>query len=168
MKFIPKSLKTLCVITLVRNYTYINFTILPRELSAEIASAFRDPHYGEQQVMICFFSDPFPPYREILEYFLLHDPKNPILHYYDRSHSNYYYHKSTQHDSACCGMIHDFVQDIVIVTGYTHYVNNLVTCFYCYLEENLPKPLLEQLREKYHLVSCPVNISLLKSSNGRW
>ena len=168
MKFIPKSLKTSCVLTLVRHYEYINFTVLPCELSSEIVSAFRDPHYKEQQVMICFFDDPFPPHREIMEYFLLHDPKNPILRYYAKGHCQYYHHRFTQNYSTFSAMIHDPVQDIIIVTGYTHYVNNLVICFYCYLGDDLPKPLLEQLREKYHLVSGPVNISLLKSSNERW
>lgn len=168
MKFIPQSLKTLCVITLVRNYTYINFTILPRELSAEIASAFRDPNYGEQQVMIYYVIGFSSPHREILEYLLRHDPKNPILHYYEKGHCQYYYHKSIQNGNVVCDMIYDSVQDIVIVTGYTYYVNNLATCFYCYLEDDLPKPLLEKLRSKYNLVSSTVSISLLRSTNGRW
>lgn len=161
MKFIPRSLKTSCIITLVRNYRYINHTILPDEVSTEIIEAIRNPKYGEQKVRICYFEAPTTHHRDILEYLYQHDPKNPILHYYDKNTPPYFHYHYIRpnyniHDD---GLIHDPVHDVVIAINYTHLVTHEAT--FCYLEEELPTPLLDQLKSKYKIVSYPVYISSL-------
>ena len=161
MKFLPRSLKTSCIITLVRNYRYINHTILPHEVSTEIIEAIRDPRYGEQQVRICYFVAPTTHHRDILEYFLHHDPRNPLLHYYGRDTREYNHYRLTinNYTTHIDGSMYDSVQDVVIETDYTHLITEQGIC--CYLEEDLPTPLLDQLKSKYKISSYPVYISSL-------
>ena len=161
MKFIPKSLKTSCIITLAHHYRYINHTILPEEVSVEIIEAIRNPKYGEQQVRICYFEAPTTHHGDIIEYLYHHDPENPLLHYYDKNTPTYFHYHHVKHyyNSNLDGSIYDPVHDVAIVCKYTHLVKDWA--IYCYLEEDLPISLLDQLKSKYKIISYSVNISSL-------
>ena len=168
MRLVPRSLKMTCVMTLVHNYRYINLTILPHELSTEIMSAIRDSHYGEQKVTTRRLADPhnnrdaFRHHDRVVEYLFCRDPQNPILRYHLPGTAMYdLFFRATSKDQTR-GMIHDVSHDCIVEADYRHTVET----YLCYLEENLPLPLISQLEEE-HIISEPilVPISTIKS---RW
>ena len=154
MKFMSQSLKTSCIITLVRNYKYINLTILPEELSAEIMEAIRDPKYGEQKVTVCYFDDIFTHHTDIVDYLYHHDPQNQILRHYGRETEWYNYFRDRSRTWQ--GVIYDESRDTFVIADYTHEVYKT---HFCYLVENLPPTLLKQLETKYKIevVNAPLS-----------
>ena len=157
MKHTPKSLRTSCVITLARNYTYINFTVLPEELSKEIILAIRDPKYGEQKKTVCFFDSNSTYRTDIVEYLYHHDPHNTILRYYGRDSQQYnYLLESRRSNISHIGVIYDISRDIFIVVDYTHFSHLMGVC---YIVEDLPSPLLKQLETKYKIEMLDVPVA---------
>lgn len=163
MKFIPKALKTSCVVTLVHHYEFINFTVLPRELSAEIMEAIRDPHYGERKVAIRHLIDPnnggmsIQYHTEILEYLSRNDPQNPILRYYIPGTFLFNaYRMITQRGGvSASGIIYDATRDVIVEADYRHSHGGKK----CYLDEDLPLPLIAQLEEE-HVISNPIMVPI--------
>ena len=187
MKLTPRSLMTSCVITLARNYRYINFTILPQELAEEIMKAIRDPNYGEQQKTVCFIDGDPKYHTDIVDYLYHHDPQklrpisaelcsaemvracanqNPILRRYGRDTEHYTtFLEYRALGISPIGVIYDGSCDIFIVTHYMLIAHR--SGFY-YLEEDLPPPLLRQLETKYAVRLVEIPVSSLSVTIGQW
>lgn len=166
MKLTPRSLMTSCVITLARNYRYINFTILPQELAEEIMKAIRDPNYGEQQKTVCFIDGDPKYHTDVVDYLYHHDPQNPILRRYGRDTQHYNtFLEYRAFGISPIGVIYDGSCDIFIVTHYMLIAHR--SGFY-YLEEDLPPPLLRQLETKYMIRLVSIPVSSLSVTIGQW
>ena len=166
MKFIPKSLKTSCVLILVQNYRYINFTILPQELTEEIMKAIRDSTYGEQQKTVCFIDGDPKYHTDIVDYLYHHDPQNHILLRYSRDTQRYTTFLAYRASGISpIGVIYDGSCDIFITTHYMHIAHR--SAFF-YLEEDLPPSLLRQLETKYTIRLVSIPVSSLSVTIGQW
>ena len=153
LKLIPHSLRTSCILILIRNYRHINFTILPEELSTEIMLAIREPEYEKHIVTVCGVGTDI--HTAIVEYCSHYDTSNKILRYYDRGTPQYdaFYRNL---GTTPAGVIYDASRDVFIATDYTHLVNRVSLC---YIAEDLRQGLLYELETKYkiELISAPLS-----------
>ena len=159
MKFTALSLKTLCIAMLIRNCRYMNFTILPYELAEEIMEAIREPHYGKQKVAIRRLIRPvhnFTSYHDhITDYLVRNDPQNPILRYYIKGTEEYNsYQRARGYGPKPEGLIYNSDRDVFIRADYRHTIDDQSPC---YLEEDLPPPLILQLKD---IISDPIMIPI--------
>lgn len=163
MKRSPFSLKKWCIITLIRNYRFINLTAIPPEVASEIMDAIRDPNYHEYTVMIRYVNLYSGGMTRITEFFYQNDPQNPILQYHHRNTQSYMGSHLIRVDTNTSlkyfGIIYDDVKDIYIEAVFTHTTINSdgVGCF---LEEELPPKLVNDLamnEEIYEPVEVPLS-----------
>ena len=159
------SLKSACIVILIRNHAYMNLTVLPSELRIEILEAIRDPHYGEHKVAIRHYAlNPeegvdWCGQHEIVEYLYHNDPKNPILRYYPRGTKRYNQlcQASTRHGVDFMlhyqGVLYDESRDVYVRAKYNcKYKVKCDSEGEGFLEEQLPPVLLKQLEDKKRLL----------------
>lgn len=171
------SLKSRCILSLIRNHAYLNLSILPIELRTDIMDAIRDPHYGESKVAVRHYVHKddegvdWYGQHELVQYLHQNDPTNPILRYYKRGKKKYdrLYRASIRQGADFMlhyeGVLYDEVRDAYVVAKYNckYQIRRDTECE-GFSEKQLPSVILKRLETQGRLSEpTMVPISSIKS-----